>query len=89
MSNGAGILRRPDQEAGGAYGTVLPDPAVISLNGVPASMAVTSLLTLLTGLEREKPENVNQEYRALKAKVQHTAFPGPACDACRALGKVT
>lgn len=83
--HGAGILGGSDQPAAGAYGTPMPDPAVISINGVPASMAVTSLLTLVTGLERQKPENVSQEYRALQGRVQHTAFPGPACDACEAL----
>jgi molybdopterin/thiamine biosynthesis adenylyltransferase len=83
--HGAGVLRGPDQATDGAYGTPFPDPAVISLNGVVASMAVTGLLTLVTGFEREKPENVNLEYRVLQARVQHTTFPGPACDACRAL----
>jgi hypothetical protein len=83
--HGAGILRGRDQRSDGAYGTPFPDPAVISLNGVVASMAVTSLLTLVAGLERDKPENANQEYRVLQAKVQHTAFEGPACNACSAL----
>jgi hypothetical protein len=83
--HGAGILGSVDVPGAGAYGTPTPDPAVISINGVPASMAVTGLLTLLVGLERQKPENVNLEYLVLRARVQHTAFPAPECDACAAL----
>lgn len=59
-------------------------PAVISLNGVVASLAVTEFLQLVTNFARRQEERVYWMYDELKRVVRHISMgQGLACVTCR------
>ena len=68
----------------------IPDPAVVSLNGIVASVAATEVLQLVTGLPISAP-NCGWIYDGLQGVTERVAKPFrgcPACQAERALGDV-
>lgn len=61
-----------------------PSPAVISLNGVVASLAVTEFLQLVTNFARRQAERVYWMYDRLKGVVRHIGMgQGLACITCQ------
>lgn len=61
-----------------------PSPAVISLNGVVASLAVTEFLQLVTNFARRQGERVYWMYDGLKGVVRHISTgQGLACVTCQ------
>lgn len=61
-----------------------PSPAVISLNGVVASLAVTEFLQLVTDFARRQGERVYWLYDGLKGVVRRVSMGrGLACSTCR------
>jgi len=61
-----------------------PSPAVISLNGVVASLAVTEFLQLVTDFARRQGERVYWLYDGLKGIVRRVSMgQGLACPTCR------
>ena len=79
-----------DHETGYISGENIPDPSVISLNGVVASLAVTEFIDLLTGFERRKEHGTYQIYDILKGVIwREKTTPTHPCNTCsevRALG---
>jgi molybdopterin/thiamine biosynthesis adenylyltransferase len=76
------LQRETDQ--GYISGQTIPDPSVISLNGVIASLAVTEFIDLLTDFEKRKEECTYQVYDILKGEVRREKmdyfYP---CDICK------
>lgn len=69
----------------------IPDPAVVTLNGIVASMAATEVLQLLTGFAGASAPNCGWIYDGLQGVTERVAKPFrgcPACQAERALGDV-
>lgn len=61
-----------------------PSPAVVSLNGVIASLAVTEFLQLVTNFARRQGERVYWVYDGLKGLVRHISMgQGLACATCQ------
>jgi hypothetical protein len=77
-------LQRESEESGYVSGQQVPNPSVISLNGVVASLAVTEFLDLLTGFERRKDPLTYQVYDILKGVVwREKLAPTTSCSLCR------
>jgi len=71
-------------------GTPEEAPAVISLNGIVASLAVNEFLHLLTGLETQREPGMYKMYRILNGTVQTYRMQAESkctlCDEVKALG---
>lgn len=69
----------------------LPDPAVVTLNGVIASIATTEVLQVVTGFAGDNSPNCGWLYDGLTGTVEKVAKPFRACEECqreRAAGDV-
>lgn len=70
----------------GAYvtGAEVPNPSVISLNGVVASLGVTEFLNMLTELESRRGQDTYKVYRVLDGDVRAVAMkPINQCAICK------
>jgi hypothetical protein len=63
-------LQRESEQVGYISGQNIPNPSVISLNGVVASLAVTEFISLLTDFERRKEKWTYQVYDILKGEIR-------------------
>ena len=60
----------------------IPDPAVITLNGIVASIAATEVLQLLSGFASVESPNCGWIYDGLRGVTERVAKPFRGCDAC-------
>ena len=60
----------------------VPDPAVVTLNGIVASTAATEVLQLLTGFAGVTSPNSGWIYDGLTGLMERTAKPYRGCEAC-------
>lgn len=74
---------RDGQPLGYTGAARVPDPAVVTLNGVVGSIAATEVLQLLTGFAQESAPNAGWIYNGLSGLVERVAKQTPGCDACR------
>lgn len=73
-----------EHETGYISGENIPDPSVISLNGVVASLAVTEFIDLLTGFGRRKEPQTYQMYDILKGVIwREKKTPTHPCNTCK------
>jgi molybdopterin-synthase adenylyltransferase len=61
----------------------LPDPAVVTLNGIVASTAATEVLQLLTGYAGDSAPNCGWIYDGLTGEMERVAKSFTQCEACR------
>ena len=61
----------------------IPDPAVVTLNGIVASAAATEVLQQLTGFAATSSPNCGWIYDGLVGTIERVAKPYRGCDACR------
>ena len=77
-------------DQGYVSGMNVPNPSVISLNGVAASLGVTEFLNLLTGFERRKRPSTYQIYDILSGTIWRESMQAPekcgVCDEVKGLG---
>jgi molybdopterin/thiamine biosynthesis adenylyltransferase len=80
--------RRADEEARGyIQGLDEPAPAVVSINGVVASLAVTEVLARLTGFAGRDSRSTLLLYRLVDGVVRKTSPPSrPGCPTCSSTG---
>jgi len=80
--------RRQDEEVRGYIrGIEEPAPAVVSINGVIASLGVTEMLARLTGFAGASPRSSLLMYRLADGVVRRTSpKPEPDCPTCSARG---
>jgi len=87
--SGEALERENAQKLGTRRGTYITGgqhhaPAVVSLNGVIASLAVTHFIDIITGLERDRKPNSYRMYRILNGSVQgYLMEPAVKCTLCR------
>jgi molybdopterin-synthase adenylyltransferase len=74
---------RSGQPLGYAGSRQLPDPAVVTLNGVVASIAATEVLQLMTGFAGGTSPNCGWLYDGLSGEVTPANKGRSACAACR------
>jgi len=80
-------LRRDDEAHGYIRGVDEPAPAVVSINGVVASLGVTEMLARLTGFAGEALRSSLLLYRLADGAVRRTSpKPEPACPTCSVAG---
>jgi molybdopterin/thiamine biosynthesis adenylyltransferase len=80
-------LRRDEQARGYIQGIDEPAPAVISINGVIASLGVTEMLARLTGFAGTSSRSSLLLYRLTDGAVRRTSpAPKPSCSTCSATG---
>jgi molybdopterin/thiamine biosynthesis adenylyltransferase len=83
-------LQRESEQVGYISGQNIPNPSVISLNGVVASLAVTEFISLLTDFERRKEKWTYQVYDILKGEIRREkmdyVYPCGICKEVKALG---
>ncbi len=80
-------LRRDEEARGYIRGIDEPAPAVVSINGVIASLGVTEMLARLTGFAGTAARSSLLLYRLADGVVRRTSpRPGPACPTCSAAG---
>jgi len=66
-----------------------PAPAVVSINGVVASLAITELLARTTGFAGSDPRPNVLMYRISDGVVRRSSvMPNPACPTCSPLGQL-
>jgi molybdopterin/thiamine biosynthesis adenylyltransferase len=61
----------------------IPDPAVVTLNGIMASVAATEVLQLATGFAGDASPNCGWIYDGLTGSVERVVKDFRACSACR------
>ena len=77
-------LQQEDDQSGYITGQNIPNPSVISLNGVVASLAVTEFIDLLTGFEKRSEPSTYQVYNILKGAVwREKMVPTYPCEVCK------
>lgn len=85
-------LAKENNQLGYITGQNIPDPSVITLNGVVSSLATTEFIDLLTGFERRKSEPTYQVYDILRGEIwrekAQTTSPCGVCRAVKALGDI-
>jgi hypothetical protein len=80
-------LATSERERGYINGIEEPAPAVVSINGVLASVAVTELLARWTGFAGEAPRADLLLYRLADGSLRRTSpIPSPGCPTCGAEG---
>jgi molybdopterin/thiamine biosynthesis adenylyltransferase len=82
---------RDGQPMGYSGSARIPDPAVVTLNGIVASTAATEVLQLLTGFAGDSAPNCGWIYDGLRGVTERVVKPFRGCTACqaeRALGDV-
>ncbi len=82
---------RDGQPLGYTGSARIPDPAVVTLNGIVASTAATEVLQLLTGFAGDNAPNCGWIYDGLRGMTERVVKPFRGCGACqaeRALGDV-
>jgi molybdopterin/thiamine biosynthesis adenylyltransferase len=83
-------LLKETNQTGYITGQNIPDPSVITLNGVISSLATTEFIDLLTGFERRKSEHTYQIYDILRGEIwrekMQVTNPCGVCREVRALG---
>lgn len=62
----------------------IPDPAVVTLNGIVASVAATEVLQIITGFARETSPNCGWIYDGLRGQMERVAKEFRGCSACTA-----
>jgi hypothetical protein len=76
------IAERGGQPLGYTGSARLPDPAVVTLNGIVASAATTEVLQQLTGFAGPSAPNCGWIYDGLSGTIERVTKPYRACDAC-------
>lgn len=77
-------LQQESNQSGYISGQYIPNPSVISLNGVVASLAVTEFLNLMTGFERRKGGWTYQVYDILKGEIRREKMDHThSCNICK------
>ncbi|MGH8987961.1 MAG: HesA/MoeB/ThiF family protein [Acidimicrobiales bacterium] len=80
-------LRRDEEVRGYIRGADEPAPAVISINGVIASLGVTEMLARITGFAGTTPRSSLLLYRLVDGVVRHSSpRPTPGCPTCSVSG---
>jgi molybdopterin-synthase adenylyltransferase len=80
---------RDGQPLGYAGAAQIPDPAVVTLNGIAASAAATEVLQQLTGFAGDSAPNCGWIYDGLTGTIERAIKAYRGCNACnyeRALG---
>lgn len=80
-------LRRDEELRGYIRGADEPAPAVVSINGVIASLGVTEMLARITGFAGPTPRSSLLLYRLVDGVVRRSSpQPAPGCPTCSASG---
>jgi hypothetical protein len=75
---------RGGQPMGYAGSPRIPDPAVVTLNGIVATVAATEVLQLVTGFASTSAPNCGWTYDGLQGVTERTVKEFRACFACKA-----